>query len=174
MKPNTPGFLRRCRRSPRARTATTASTSRSGRSHPENPLTARVVVNRLWRMFFGYGIAAFARRKRRAGATPDAPGVARLAGERVPCPEPSTAPHSASGSSRPRSAWDIRHIVRLMVMSSAYRQSSVESPEIREPRPDGTNSSRGKLASGSMRNVIRDTGTLCQRLAEPAPSAGRA
>src|SRR5438045_9432695 len=57
MKPNTPGFL-----PPLPPLA--GGTGRYNRLDlakwavaPENPLTARVTANRLWRIFFGYGIA---------------------------------------------------------------------------------------------------------------------
>ena len=49
-------------------------------ARPDNPLTARVIVNRLWQYHFGRGIVADAERLRRPRRAPDPPRAARLAG----------------------------------------------------------------------------------------------
>lgn len=75
---------------------------------PDNPTTARVFVNRLWKQFFGKGLAG---RLDDFGAQGEAPVNPELldwlAVEFV------------------ESGWDIKHMVRLMVLSQTYRQSSV-------------------------------------------------
>ena len=50
---------------------------------PANPLTARVLVNRLWKHHFGEGIVEDPRRLRPHGTGPDAPRAARLPGRSV-------------------------------------------------------------------------------------------
>ena len=50
---------------------------------PKNPLTARVMVNRIWHYHFGRGIVAHAGRFRSMGERADASRAARLAGQRV-------------------------------------------------------------------------------------------
>ena len=50
---------------------------------PKNPLTARVMVNRIWQHHFGRGIVADAERLRHPGPAADAPGAARLPGRAV-------------------------------------------------------------------------------------------
>ena len=50
---------------------------------PKNPLTARVMVNRLWQHHFGRGIVPTPNDFGKFGEAADAPGIARLAGRRV-------------------------------------------------------------------------------------------
>jgi len=80
---------------------------------PEHPLTARVFVNRLWKLAFGRGLAA----------TLDDLGTQ---GERPAHPE------LLDGLAREfvASGWDVKGMVRLLVASQAYRQSSHATPEL--------------------------------------------
>ena len=84
----------------------------------ENPLTARVLANRLWKIFFGAGLS---RRLDDFGAQGDLPSHARLLDW--------LAVELVDGG------WDIRRIVKLIVMSGAYRQSSLTSPALLERDP---------------------------------------
>ncbi|MFM1918838.1 MAG: hypothetical protein RLZZ303_472 [Candidatus Hydrogenedentota bacterium] len=79
---------------------------------PENPLTARVFVNRLWKNYFGRGIAEVLDDLGSQGPPPSHPDL--LDWLAVEFRE---------------SGWDVKHMVRLMVTSSAYRQSSRASEE---------------------------------------------
>jgi hypothetical protein len=74
---------------------------------PENPLTARVYVNRLWRHFFGTGISSSIEDLGTQGEWPSHPEL--LDWLAVEFRE---------------SGWDIKHMIRLIVMSSAYQQDS--------------------------------------------------
>ena len=77
---------------------------------PEHPLTARVMVNRIWKHHFGRGIVATLGNFGKAGAPPTHPELLDwLAREFV------------------RSGWSIKAMHRLMVTSSAYRQQSAVS-----------------------------------------------
>jgi hypothetical protein len=84
----------------------------------QNPLTARVTVNRLWKQFFGMGLSRVLDDLGSQGeAPPNQPLLDWLACEFMD------------------SGWDIKHIVRLIVTSQAYQQSSVPTPELRNRDP---------------------------------------
>ena len=86
---------------------------------PQNPLTARVFVNRLWRQFFGTGHLQVARRSRLAG---------RMA-RRIPNCSIGWPPNSCIREWNAAGAhdWDVRHIIRTIVTSHTYRQSSLSN-----------------------------------------------
>jgi len=85
----------------------------------DNPLTARVFVNRLWRIYFGEGISRTLDDLGSQGAWPSHPELLDwLAVEFM------------------ESGWDIKHMVKLMVMSDTYRRSSVCSDDLRNRDPE--------------------------------------
>ncbi|MEM8487494.1 MAG: PSD1 and planctomycete cytochrome C domain-containing protein [Bacteroidota bacterium] len=84
--------------------------------HPENPLTARVFVNRLWKQFFNRGLTRVLDDLGSQGEPPTHPELLDwLAVEFVD------------------SGWDIKHMVRTIVTSQAYRQSSMVSDDNWDP-----------------------------------------
>lgn len=116
---------------------------------PHNPLTARVAVNRLWKLFYGHGMARSLEESGTQGQLPTHPELLDwLAAEF-------------------REKWDIKHLVRLMVTSSTYRQSSAESPILRERDPMNrlfARQSRWRLDA----EFIRDTSLAISGLLNPA------
>ena len=84
----------------------------------ENPLTARVFVNRLWKLFFARGLASPLDDLGVQGTSPTHPELLDwLAVEFI------------------ESGWNVKHIVKLMVTSATYRQSSVTTPLLRQLDP---------------------------------------
>jgi hypothetical protein len=76
-------------------------------AQPSHPLTARVMVNRLWQSHFGTGIVSTPSDFGLAGSPPSHPALLDwLAGEFV------------------RNGWSVKAMHRLMVLSAAYRQAS--------------------------------------------------
>jgi hypothetical protein len=105
-----------------------------------NPLTARVTVNRYWAMLFGTGLVKTSNDFGSQGDRPSHPELLDwLASEfmqpthrepaslRIPTPQP----------------WDIKHMIRLLVTSAAYRQSATVSAGKLEKDPYNRRISRG-------------------------------
>jgi hypothetical protein len=93
---------------------------------PDNPLTARTVVNRMWQQLFGIGIVASADDLGTQGELPSHPELLDwLAVELM------------------ESGWDIRAMMRLLVTSATYRQSSEVAPEAYREDPDNRLLARG-------------------------------
>jgi hypothetical protein len=92
---------------------------------PENPLTARVIVNRLWQHHFGRGIVT----------TPSDFGVR---GERPTHPEllDYLATELVAGG------WQLKRLHRLILLSDTYQQSTQASPEALAKDPDNNLVSR--------------------------------
>ena len=106
---------------------------------PENPLTARVMANRMWKLYFGAGIARSLEESGSQGELPTHPELLGWLASELANParqrrgdEEKNPVADAPGSPN---AWNTRHLVRLIVTSSAYRQSSVETPAVRERDP---------------------------------------
>jgi hypothetical protein len=88
-------------------------------------LTARVFVNRLWYLFFGAGLSKSLEDSGAQGEAPVHPELLdNLALELV-------NPDRKVGG-----AWDVKHVVKLIVTSRAYRQSSLESPALKARDPE--------------------------------------
>ncbi len=121
----------------------------------ENPLTARVFVNRLWKLLFGVGISKSLDDFGVRGEWPTHPELLDwLAAEFMD------------------SGWDVKHIVRLMVRSRAYRQSSQESEELRERDPFNrlyARQARFRIDAEMVRdNALSVAGLLVERIGGPS------
>ena len=83
-----------------------------------NPITARVFVNRLWKQFFGTGLSKVLDDIGSQGEYPSHPKlIDALAQEFID------------------SGWNIKHMIRLIVASQTYQQSSLPRPELVETDP---------------------------------------
>ncbi|MCX6956019.1 MAG: DUF1553 domain-containing protein, partial [Verrucomicrobia bacterium] len=84
----------------------------------ENPITARAVMNRLWQQFFGIGLSAAVDDLGSQGELPSHPELLEWL-----------------ASEFRDSGWDLKHMIRLIVTSRTYRQSSSLRPELRDTDP---------------------------------------
>ena len=124
-------------------------------TQPENPLMARVTVNRFWQELFGVGLVKTA-------------GDFGLAGE--PPVNPELLDWLAVEFRE--SGWDVKRLFKLIVCSATYRQAATVTPEKLERDPENRWLSRGPRfrMDGEM---IRDTalaasGLLVDKLGGPA------
>ncbi|HTE17745.1 MAG TPA: DUF1553 domain-containing protein, partial [Armatimonadota bacterium] len=93
---------------------------------PGNPLTARVLVNRVWQGHFGRGIVPTASDLGKAGEAPTHPELLDwLASAFV---APAGDPHGCG--------WSLKALHRLILTSAAYRQSSAFNPASAAKDPD--------------------------------------
>jgi hypothetical protein len=93
----------------------------------ENPLTARVFVNRVWQEFFGTGLSKVLSDLGSQGEWPKNLELLDWLAAEFMQPEWET-----NGAH----AWDVKHIIRTVVTSGTYRQSSMSNPQLDERDPD--------------------------------------
>jgi len=116
---------------------------------PENPLTARVAVNRIWQEYFGRGLARTSENFGNQGERPSQPELLDwLAAEFM------------------ESGWSLKHIHRLIATSATYRQSSHSRADLAERDPEN------RLFARQMRfrlsaEAIRDSALAASGLLSP-------
>jgi hypothetical protein len=121
----------------------------------DNPLTARVAVNRLWEHFFGRALSASSADLGSQGQWPSHPEL--LDWLAVDFQE---------------NQWDRKRLIRLIVSSRTYRQSSNTTPEILKRDPANELLSRGprfRLSAEQIRDqALAVSGLLVERLGGPS------
>lgn len=120
----------------------------------ENPLTARVSVNRYWEKLFGIGLVSTSEDFGSQGELPSHPELLDwLAVEYM------------------ESGWDTKHMLRLMVTSAAYRQSSAMRPEDEQRDPANRLVARGprfRMTAEAVRDqALQVSGLLSEKLYGP-------
>jgi mono/diheme cytochrome c family protein len=121
----------------------------------ENPLTARVFVNRVWKLLFGAGIARNLDDHGTQGDRPSHPELLDwLAGQFID------------------SGWNVKHVVKVIVMSGTYRQSSEPSAPLRELDPENrwlARQGRFRLDAELVRdNALSIAGLLVEKVGGPS------
>ena len=121
----------------------------------ENPLTARVVMNRLWKQFFGIGLSRVLDDFGQQGEPPVNPELLDwLACEFMD------------------SGWDVKHMVRLIVNSRTYKQVSTASKELQTRDPynrELARQSRWRIEAELVRdNALSIAGLLVPQIGGPS------
>ena len=112
----------------------------------ENPLTARVAVNRMWQELFGRGLVRTSDDFGTQGEKPSHPELLDWL--------------ALEFQDR---GWSMKQMHKLIVMSAAYRQSSVVRKDIESRDPDNTllaHQSRMRLTAEQIRDVALSVGAL--------------
>lgn len=118
---------------------------------PSHPLTARVTVNRYWQQLFGKGLVATPDDFGSQGSLPTHPELLDwLAVEFI------------------ESGWDVKGILKKIVMSATYQQSSIASPELLAQDPDNVLLARGpsyRMTAEMIRdNALAVSGLLIKKV----------
>jgi hypothetical protein len=122
---------------------------------PSHPLTARVVVNRFWQMYFGTGLVKTAEDFGTQGELPSHPDLLDwLAVEFV------------------RSGWNVKALQRRIVTSDTYKQSSKATAELLARDPENRLLARGprfRLPAETIRDqALSLSGLLVEKLGGPS------
>jgi hypothetical protein len=120
----------------------------------QDPLMARVIVNRMWQELFGIGLV-------------DTPGDFGMMGNRPSNPDLL----DWLAVEFRESGWDVKHMYRLMVTSAAYRQSAVATPRLLDIDPQNRLISRGprfRMDGEMLRDAaIEASGLLVDQIGGP-------
>ena len=122
---------------------------------PSHPLTSRVAVNRTWQMLFGTGLVKTAEDFGTQGERPSHPELFDwLATEYI------------------RTGWDTKALLRLIVTSATYRQSSRVTPALKERDPENRLLARGarfRLQGEFVRDqALAVSGLLVEKVGGPS------
>jgi hypothetical protein len=173
--PAAPGFMTPRQTTPEAGRLTRLDLA-SWVISPDNPLTARVFVNRLWKIAFGQGLVRSMEDFGSQGTPPTHPHLLDwLALEFVaPTATPLVSKGGRGGSDQPatQAAWDIKRMLKLMVMSGAYRQSSQANESLRQRDPYNqwlARQARFRMDAEMIRdNALAVSGLLVDKLGGPS------
>ena len=120
----------------------------------DNPLTARVQVNRMWRLYFGIGLTKTLDDLGSQGEWPTHPELLDW-----------LAAEFANG-------WDMKHMIRTIVTSQTYRQSSLSNAALNERDPDNrllARQSRYRVDAEAVRDIaLSVSGLLVEHFGGPS------
>ena len=132
-------------------------------TNEQNPLTARVMVNRLWLQHFGQGLVRSPNNFGFKGELPTHPGLLDWLASEFMRPTVDAGP-----------AWTLKRIHKLIMTSSTYRQRSVHPHETQYSQRDFLNRNlwkfnRRRISSESLRDAMLAVGSrLNMRMGGPS------
>ncbi len=145
VQPALPAFLPRARELPADRRGSRLDLAR-WIVEPDNPLTSRTFVNRIWMLFFGSGLSR---------------NVDDLGGQGEPPTHPELLDQLAVGFRD--HGWNVKGLIKEILMSDTYRQASTVSPELLKVDPTNLlwgRQGRWRLDSEFIRDTALQLGAL--------------
>jgi mono/diheme cytochrome c family protein len=139
---------------------------------PDNPLTPRVTVNHVWRLLFGTGIVRTANDFGVRGDAPTHPELLdwlamEFIGQGNLPPMPSGTGRHVAGT-----PWSRKALIKRIVMSATYRQSSRQRPELQELDPQNhwlARQNRLRVEGEIVRDLSLDVaGLLTKKIGGPS------
>ena len=122
---------------------------------PENPLTARVSVNHVWKNLFGHGLVATVEDFGKQGEKPTHPELLDWL-----------------ASEFPRLGWSRKALIKTIVTSATYKQASVNRPELQERDPNNlllARQNRLRLEAETVRDAyLAASGLLNPKIGGPS------
>ena len=123
--------------------------------HDENPLTARVTVNRLWQRMFGTGLVATSFDFGNQGALPSHPELLDFLAVKLKAEN-----------------WDLRRLLKYMALSATYRQSTDVSEKLLRQDPENRYLARAprlRLSAETIRDqALAISGLLSKEIGGPS------
>lgn len=116
---------------------------------PENPLTSRVAINRLWQMIFGRGLVGTPEDFGSQGQLPTHPELLDWLAEDFI-----------------QSGWNLKRMLKQLVMTEIYQQDSQATPEVMQQDPENLLLARGPSAPLTA-EMIRDNALAASGLLDP-------
>ncbi len=161
-------------------------------TRPGHPLTTRVAVNRFWSLFFGQGLVETSDNFGLQGKLPTHPELLDYLASRFSAPAVATSTQGGQGqgagpgqltidnlkltiaNSSGGLGWDVKALLRLIVLSATYRQASALRPELQQKDPENLLLARGpshRLSAEQIRDLaLAASGLLDGRIGGPPVS----
>lgn len=138
---------------------------------PDHPLTSRVAVNRCWQMLFGTGLVKTIDDFGLQGEWPSHPKLLDWLAVEFQEGDPNRAPGQNTASITSR-RWDTKRLLRTIMTSSTYQQTSQTTTELIQRDPENRLAARGprfRLSAEMVRDqALAASGLLVEQLGGPS------